>query len=143
MREKSGRRAQNEPGANARFVDAETLDWLLFPRDALGAEANSCAAVEISGDSMEPLLPDGCFVLIDTSDKSPSKDAIYALRTAEGRCAVRHVEMIDERRIALIPANRAEFRAEICELAAGEKPEDRIIGRVVWRALRLKDSAGG
>ena len=146
MREEAGRhpgRAWNDSGVNARFVDAEALDWLLLPRDQFGFETENYAGAEILGNSMEPLLPEGCLVLIDTNDKTPRKDGIYALRTADGRCAVKHVEIIDARRIALIPANRAEFRVDICELAAGEKPEDRIIGRVVWRALHLKKNAGG
>ena len=147
-REKVGPRPDHihkgsDAGVNARFVDAETLDRLLLPRDQFGFETENYAGAEILGNSMEPLLPEGCLVLIDANDKTPRKDGIYALRTADGRCAVKHVEMIDARRIALIPANRAEFRVEIWELAAGENLEDRIIGRVVWRALRLKKSADG
>ena len=144
-REKVGPRPgqiRKESDANARFVDPEALDWLLLPRDAFGFDVENCAGAEILNDSMEPLLPDGCFVLIDLSDKTLRQDGIYALRTADGRCAVKYVEVIDANRIALTPANRAAFRVEICELGAGEKPEDRIIGRVVWSALRLNKNAG-
>ncbi len=130
-------------GANARFVDEETLNWLLLPREEFGLEAKNCVGVEIFGGSMEPLLPEGCLVLIDTNDKTLHKDGIYALRGTDGRCAVKHVEILDARRIALIPANRAEFRAEIWELAVGENLEDRIIGRVVWRAHHLKKNMNG
>ncbi len=144
-REKVGPRpghVRSGAGVNARFVDAEALDLLLLPRDAFGFDAENYAGAEILDDSMEPLLPEGCLVLIDTSDKTPRRDGIFVLRTAEGRCAVKHVEILDARRIALIPANRAAFHAEICELAAGESLVDRIFGRVVWRALRLKNGAG-
>ena len=48
-------------GANARFVDAEALDLLLLPRDAFGFDAENYAGAEILGDSMEPLLLEGCF----------------------------------------------------------------------------------
>ena len=145
MREVDGQRptrARHESGANARFVDAESLGWLLLPRDEFGFDAKDHLGVEILGASMEPLLPEGCLVLIDSSDKTPRKDGVYALRTADGRCAVKHVEIVDANRIALIPANRAGFRVEIHELGAGEKPEDRIIGKVMWRALRLKNAGG-
>ncbi len=124
-------------------MDAEALDRLLLPRDQFGFETENYAGAEILGNSMEPLLPEGCLVLIDTNDKTLRKDGIYALRTADGRCAVKHIEIIDARRIALIPANRAEFHVKLWELVAGENLEDKIIGRVVWRALHLKKNAGG
>ena len=146
MREEAGRhpgRAWDDSGVNARFVDAEALGRLLLPRDQFGFETENYAGAEILGNSMEPLLPEGCFVLIDLSDKTPRQDGIYALRTADGRCAVKHVEIIDARRIALIPANRAEFHVKLWELVPGENLEDKIIGRVVWRALHLKKNAGG
>ena len=144
-REKVGPRSDDirkDPAANARFVDADALDWVLLPSDEFGFDVENYAGAEILDDSMEPLLPESCLVLIDLRDKTPRKDGIFALRSAEGRCAVKHVEVIDASRIALIPANRAAFRAEICELAVGESLVDRIIGRVVWRALRLKKNAG-
>ncbi len=144
-REKVGPRPGHErsgAGVNARFVDAEALDLLLLPRDAFGFDAENYAGAEILDDSMEPLLPEGCFVLIDLSDKTPRRNGLYALHGADGQCAVKHVEVIDARRMALIPANRAAFRAELWELATEETMEDKIIGRVVWRALRLKNNAG-
>ena len=142
IRDESGASGKTA-GANARFVDEETLSWLLLPREEFGLEAKDCVGVEIFGDSMEPLLPDGCLVLIDTNDKTLRKDGIYALRGTDGECAVKHVETIGPNRIALIPANRGEFRVEILELAAGESVGERIIGRVAWRAHHLKKGAGG
>lgn len=45
-------------------------DWLA----SKGLHADQCHIVGVCGDSMLPALPDGCVVLVDTSDTSPIKN---------------------------------------------------------------------
>ena len=108
------------------------LGWLMLPREEFGRREGYLVAVRILGRSMEPELPDGCIAVVDRADHSVVSEGIYALRDPEGGCTVKRVELLDPRYVALVPANRAEFKVEFWKFERGESLADRLIGRVVW-----------
>ncbi len=55
-------------------------DWL----DANGLDPTQCAVISVRGESMEPVLPDGCSILVDRTNRRRRAGHIYVLRTADG-----------------------------------------------------------
>ena len=56
------------------------LDWL----DQHALEPSQCDVIRVSGESMDPTLPDGCSILVDRSRRRRRHGRIYVARTDEG-----------------------------------------------------------
>ena len=69
-------------------IDCERIKgWLAFRRTWLDEHAldhRQCMVIGVSGESMEPTLPDGCSILVDRICKRQRHDRIYVIRTDEG-----------------------------------------------------------
>lgn len=88
-------------------------------------------ALPVIGDSMEPTLPNGAFVFIDTTHNVPSPPDIYALDYGDG-LMIKRVEMLPGAEKVVVMSDNKRYREH--ELA---QDDVRVYGRVVawfqWR----------
>lgn len=118
------------PGA---FGDTETPhDTFQFSRQWLremGFEGAQLSAIQVKGNSMEPLLKDGDEILVDRSPR-PFRDGIHVVRLGD-TLMVKRVASAGGGRFALLSQNLAYPPVDV----AAEEVE--IIGRVVWKGGRI------
>lgn len=109
-------------GAKLRFAKS-TLS-----RAGVPAEAAACAFVR--GNSMEPVMPDGTCVGVNTADKAIRDGEIYAIDHG-GMLRVKYLHRRPGGGIKIVSQNSMEHPVE--ELTAEEVAQDvKIIGRVFW-----------
>ncbi|MFQ5348421.1 MAG: helix-turn-helix transcriptional regulator [Rhodothalassiaceae bacterium] len=94
--------------------------------------AQALVVCRVHGDSMEPTLSDGDEVLVDTSETTARRDAIFAIR---------HAGVLQIKRLSVNPVTgRVTLRSDNplyeswpdCDPAAIE-----VVGRVIWAGRRL------
>ncbi len=76
-------------GGGAEVYDETVVGRLWFRRDWLQRNAidpTQCNVISVSGESMEPTLPDGCSILVDRSRgrKRRREGRIFVMRTEDG-----------------------------------------------------------
>ena len=74
-------------GPGAMIEDAPIKGYIALDRaclDLLGADPTQCTVIRTRGESMEPTLPDGCWVLVDSGRRRRLAGRIYLLRSEEG-----------------------------------------------------------
>ncbi len=104
-------------------------DWL---RGATSAAPGSLAVIKVNGDSMYPTLADGDTILVDMTQRSPSRDGIYIVRFGEFVLVKRlHVDPI--RRLITISCDNTNYPP----LAPVEPSDVEVAGRVIWVGRRL------
>ena len=94
-----------------------------------GLELAMLSAIQVAGDSMEPLLRDGDEILVDRSPR-PLRDGIHVVRVGEA-LLVKRVQTGVPGRLILESANPAYRPIEL------DPHEIEVIGRVVWKSGRL------
>ena len=77
----SGQRSLRLEGAAAA---AQALGVSLDYLAGLTDEPSQCDVIRVSGESMDPTLPDGCSILVDRSRRRRRHGRIYVARTDEG-----------------------------------------------------------
>lgn len=104
-------------------------DWLTRK----GLHAKRCHIVEVTGDSMSPTLPNGCVVLVDTSDITPIKNGkLYAI-VADGKTRVKRLVEQPDGTLEVRSDNPApDFPTEI--FAPQFRDRVIVIGRVRWHS---------
>ena len=106
---------------------------LRFARSTLrraGVPAESAACAYVRGNSMEPVMPDGTCVGVNTADRSIKDGEIYAIDHG-GLLRVKYLYRRPGGGIRIVSQNSAEHPPE--DLTADEVASDvRIIGRVFW-----------
>ncbi|WP_158595257.1 XRE family transcriptional regulator [Marinobacter nauticus] len=109
-------------GAKLRFAKS-TLS-----RAGVPAEAAACAFVR--GNSMEPVMPDGTCVGVNTADKTVKDGEIYAIDHG-GMLRVKYLHRRPGGGIKIVSQNASEHPVE--EVTAEEMAANvRVIGRVFW-----------
>ncbi|RKR79207.1 phage repressor protein C with HTH and peptisase S24 domain [Marinobacter nauticus] len=109
-------------GAKLRFAKS-TLS-----RAGVPAEAAACAFVR--GNSMEPVMPDGTCVGVNTADKTIKDGEIYAIDHG-GMLRVKYLHRRPGGGIKIVSQNASEHPVE--EVTAEEMAANvRVIGRVFW-----------
>lgn len=109
-------------GAKLRFAKS-TLSRAGVPK-----EAAACAFVR--GNSMEPVMPDGTCVGVNTADKSIRDGEIYAIDHG-GMLRVKYLHRRPGGGVKIVSQNSSEHPVE--ELDAQEMAAQvRVIGRVFW-----------
>jgi len=79
-------------GGGADAASEEVVGRLWFRRDWLdrrGLDPARCAVIGVTGESMEPTLPDGCSILVDRARTRRRRGRVYVLRTGDGLIAKR------------------------------------------------------
>lgn len=129
------------PGKSGMTFSAEVVrDFWRIPNEVLrsvGASPDFLAVLPVQGDSMQPTLHDGEWVVADTRHRWPSPDGVYALNDAFGGVVVKRLEVISKpgdevQRVAVISDNPRHQPKE------WDVDDLRIIGRVIWRFGNLQ-----
>ncbi|ASD87965.1 helix-turn-helix transcriptional regulator [Salmonella enterica subsp. diarizonae] len=122
---------------NGTYVDLNRSGGKLrFARSTLrkaGVDAGCAACVSIHGNSMEPVLPDGAVVGVDTSKKSIKDGQMYAI-DHEGLLRVKLVYRLPGG-IRIRSFNRDEYADE--EYFQQDANKIRVIGQVFWYSVLL------
>lgn len=100
---------------------------VMAPRDAVGTRA---FAVEVSGDSMELLLPSGTYAVVDPDQTQLYNEKVYLIENGEHETQIKLYRSNPAR---FEPASRNETHKTI---TLGEN-NVRVIGRVVWQGSPL------
>ncbi|MEP7222061.1 MAG: S24 family peptidase [Novosphingobium sp.] len=118
------------PGTFAH--DEQPVDAFRFSTRWLrsqGFDPAMLSAINVAGDSMEPLLRDGDEILVDRTPR-PLRDGIHVIRVGDA-LMVKRVQSGLPGRVVLESENPAYRSIEL-------PPEDvAVIGRVVWKSGRL------
>lgn len=86
--------------------------------------------LEVVGDSMDLLVEEGGFVVVDPDDRALFPDRYYVILNAEGEATFKQFKADPAR---LVPCSTNPIHREI---SIGGEPFE-VIGRVVWRSSRL------
>lgn len=103
-----------------------------FIRDIAPGPPDQLAILSVDGDSMFPTLANGDQILIDTADRTPSRDGIYVLRVDDALMVKRLSLNPATRRLTIRSDNEAYPSWPDCDPTAVH-----IIGRVVWVGRKL------
>ena len=104
-------------------------DWL---RGVTSATTGSLAVITVNGDSMYPTLADGDTILVDMTQRSPSRDGIYIVRFGEF-VLVKRLHVDPTRRLITISCDNTNYPP----LAPVEPGDVEVAGRVIWVGRRL------
>lgn len=121
------------PGANPGVF--EEIGTLSFRRDfltACGVSPESARVVDVKGFSMEPTIPHGAVLLINTANTEPRNNAIFALVSQHRGLVVKRLVQKDDAWFARSdnPDGNPDF-----QINDGEPV--KIIGRAVWMGAKL------
>ena len=109
----------------------ESLDQKLLDRSQrqIGLTPGSLAALNVAGDSMEPVLHDGDEILVDTRQQ-PFRDGIHVVRL-DDTLLVKRVASQGGGRFSLLSQNLSYPPVAV------DGADLTIVGRVVWKGGRL------
>ena len=108
---------------------------LRFSRSSLrkhGVDYNAAACVKVSGNSMEPVIPDGATVGIDTANTTIKDGDMYAIDWA-GALFVKTLTRRPGGGLRIRSFNMDEYPDE--NLTPEETQQVRVIGRVFWYSV--------
>ena len=103
-------------------VDA---DWLARE---VRASPKDLVMMPVVGDSMEPTLPSGALLMVDTAHTTPKREGVYVLRVGEG-VLVKRIELTLDGGV-LIKSDNSKYRTH--EIAPDSQESLTALGRVVW-----------
>lgn len=118
-------------GAGSVALTETAAEQIAFRRDWLkeiGVSPAFAQMLSANGDSMEPLIPDGALMLVDTSIREVLNGCIYVI-VMDGDLLVKRVHRRIDQTIALISEN-PRYAPEIVSSSVLEKLH--IVGRVRW-----------
>ena len=119
-------------GGGADAASEDVVGRLWFRRDWLdrrGLDPARCAVIGVTGESMEPTLPDGCSILVDRARTRRRRGRVYVLRTGDGLIAKRAGK--DEGGGWLLESDHPAWEPV-------PWPDDaEILGEVIWTARSL------
>jgi hypothetical protein len=117
-------------------TDAVCENWSIpedYLRSELRVKVDAARIIEVQGDSMTPTLISGDRIMINTDDKRPSPPGIFAIWDGFG-VVVKRIEHIPNSDPPTLRIKSDNQQHNTYERTFGEV---NIIGRVVWRALRV------
>ncbi|NHH86537.1 helix-turn-helix transcriptional regulator [Cobetia sp. MB87] len=94
-----------------------------------GVDPKQAACATVTGDSMEPIIVDGCPIGIDKSCRHIIDGKIYALDHG-GMLRVKRLYRLPLGRMRVVSDNHIEYPEEVYTLGDPDAP--KIIGRVFW-----------
>ena len=81
------RRLRTAAGSGALDLDEEVKAYAYFRHEWLsrhGLVAERCSSISVTGESMEPTLPEGCVILVDHNRRRRLKGHIFVVRKSDG-----------------------------------------------------------
>jgi len=99
-----------------------------------GTDAAASVCVKVAGNSMEPVIPDGSTIGIDTSKTEPIDGKIFAINH-DGMLRVKILYRLPGGGVRLKSFNNDEYPDESYTIKEAEKI--RIIGKVFWYSVLL------
>ena len=124
-------------GAGSMLANERIGPKLRFAKSTLkraGVPPEAAACVKVSGDSMDPALPDGSVVGVNTADTAIRDGKMYAIEHG-GLLRIKILQNMPHGSLRLKSYNQAEYPDEI--LSSEEASEIRVIGRVFWYSVLL------
>lgn len=130
-----GKRVTAGPGAAEQSAEIGPILGLdaNFVRATLRLDPEVLAIEPVCGDSMEPTIRHGDWVLIDTSVAEVHDGGIYVVEFDDRRMVKRVQKRLSGG--AMLISDNALYRPE--ELAGSTAAQMRVLGRIVWRAGRI------
>ena len=124
-------RARVSAGGGSLETSSEIIDYYAFRKDWLEKKGHhgNMALMQVSGDSMEPMLFTGDLVLVDQSKKDIIPHQIYVVRVGEG-IYVKELTTLPKNILRLHSVNTNYENLDI-DLDADDNSIE-IIGRVLW-----------
>lgn len=122
--------ARLSAGTGSFDNEGDITDYLSFQRSWLAGKgsADAMVAMEVFGQSMEPVIREGDTVLIDQSRKDVLAGAIYAVGV-EDTILIKRLEKHPPDKLVLCSDNKG-YEPIVLEKEDAEKV--RIIGKVIW-----------
>ncbi len=127
--------ARLSAGTGSFECGEEISEYLFFQSSWLARKgpAASMVAMEVFGNSMEPVIREGDTVLIDQSQKAIMAGAIYAVGV-EDTILVKRLEKHPDKLV--LSSDNKDF--EPIYLEADELSKVRILGRVIWSSREYR-----
>jgi len=125
------------PGLGRTAVEPSHDEKMRFGKMILrrqGVQPDEAVCVSVSGNSMEPVLPDGSIVGVNTGSTTVVDGKMYAIDHA-GQLRVKTLYRIPGGGIRLRSFNREEHPDEEYSAAQIASSEIRILGRVFWSSV--------
>ena len=124
-------------GGGADFGQtAEVKNQWLMPKDVVHAQTTAgpdgLRIITVYGDSMEPTLPPGCRVLVDTGDRVPSPPGLFVVWDGLG-LVIKRIELIAHSQPLTVRLSSDNPIYESYERTVDEAHiSGRVIGRWAW-----------
>ena len=131
------REVQLSAGTGSSYVQENQGAKLRFAKSTLsrvGVVPASAACCYVNGDSMEPVLPNGATVAIDTNQKAIIDGSLYAIDHG-GLLRVKQLYRLPGGAVKIRSFNRDEYPDET--ITPEHEDEFRIIGKVFWYGVLL------
>lgn len=130
------REVELSAGSGRTVIEQSTTAKLRFGKRSLrsqGVQFDQAVCVVVSGNSMEPVLPHGSTVGVNTGQTTVTDGKIYALKH-DGQLRVKTLYRVPGGGIRMRSFNQSEHPDEIYTLDEMASNDIEIIGRVFWGA---------
>lgn len=118
---------------NVLDIATQKLRFNISTLNKAGVSSNTVACCKVNGDSMEPILPNGSTVGLDTSQIKIQDGKMYAIEHG-GMLRVKYLYRLPFNGLRIRSANPDHKDEEL----SGEGTQDvRVIGRVFWYSVLL------
>lgn len=125
------RRLRTAAGSGALDLDEEVKSYAYFRHEWLsrrGLVAARCSIISVTGESMEPTLPEGCVILVDHNRRRRLNGHIFVVRKSDGLVVKRAGK--DDSGNWLLDSDHPAWKPE-------PWGEAEVIGEVKWMAREL------
>jgi len=99
-----------------------------------GVQSQNAVCINVQGDSMTPILPDGSTVGVDTGSTVVRDGKTYAINQS-GHLRIKTLHRLPDGGIRLRSFNRDEYPDEEYSLEEMDQRDISIIGRVFWSSV--------
>ena len=120
-------------GGGAAVLGEEVEGYLAFRREWLanhGIDPTQCVVIDVTGDSMEPTLPEGSAILVDRAQRRRRAGRIYVIRSEDDLLVKRALQ---QRQGWVMASDNLAHDPVRWPVGA------EIIGEVRWVARSLRD----
>lgn len=113
---------------NVLEIASHSMRFDVSTLNSAGVNTEKAACCRVNGDSMEPVLPDGAIVAVDTVSREIKDGKLYAINHG-GLLRVKYLYRLPYRGLRIRSAN-PDYPDE--ELSSESAAEIKVIGRVFW-----------